>query len=990
MVSKADANRYIITEAVIDHLFNKALPNLKSDEKKMAKSIGDEIKKIIGKKTAGHVLTDSELKAEVMKRVNKIEVNGMNDFLKALQQITRTMERTEGKTSKAYVNTIDSGLNKAMLSLPNELLKGIKDQNREISKLTKEVAKLNKKNDAHQTIYVRLKNAAYELAQELKQEKEFSKMALEESEERKKEHAKLQKAREHDGEIYAKSVKDLVDTIDKQTKEIDDLTIKLIQNGEKIQSANRKISDYKSKFEDFKKLAATNERTIKKKDKLINEIAEDFGRIALNTFIQGKGLKANKSSAEYTLAAGILASARKGGSVSNKKIEQLVGNMIPNFTSPDGTPKSSGGKGDNFKIIQQLQKFEKSVIKSMNLPDPTSDLMKSAVLLLGSMNPAIGAILAAILAIKGNLPYGFVTSGISALGAGAMALGGKVINAGKRLLAPSNTPRSAKDMAFLEARIRDKYIDGRDPKTEKGARRIAQGNRYLKIVRAANEDRRNFRKSAILGTLGKKIPGFGILAGVGSSFGHFLRGDTLGGLGELTSGILGGALPGLGTVLSTGLDAWLGNREISAVRRAKSPVGKLFQKGALWTKNASSTAGQWVADKSAAALNAVKQSSTVTKAITRLSNMMKGIGTAVKGIMTISKAKLLAVLGIVAAVGILAMWVKDKFFKDKGFATKEDHVRAAELWKKKQSGEALTKEEETELESIKQRVKNRAKDERKKLKAAKTKGLTGGPGADMRAENEAWEAVLSGGHSIYLGHSSVDASQLLPESTFTSKRANEIEAEMARRTGAYEKLRDKKNYWRVDTAQFAKTNQNVSGGTNYHDVLYVEKGVQDSLANAVDKYGLSAGFKITSGTKSKGSIHGTHTGRQVDIAYENGSPTREQLKRDRAALERQKAAGELTGYLWEGDHWHLNYGKANSKSDSLSVPARKAAEETAKKVSEPIQTAANGMREDLWKRAMGEGNSKLDKTRNLLFSATDITGSLGVWGITRLNTAGGI
>lgn len=66
----------------------------------------------------------------------------------------------------------------------------------------------------------------------------------------------------------------------------------------------------------------------------------------------------------------------------------------------------------------------------------------------------------------------------------------------------------------------------------------------------------------ILGTLGKKIPGVGVLVGGGFAIKRFLEGDWIGGLAELGSG-LASLVPGVGTGISLGIDSWIAFRDMN-------------------------------------------------------------------------------------------------------------------------------------------------------------------------------------------------------------------------------------------------------------------------------------------------------------------------------------------------------------------------------------------------------------------------------------------
>ena len=50
------------------------------------------------------------------------------------------------------------------------------------------------------------------------------------------------------------------------------------------------------------------------------------------------------------------------------------------------------------------------------------------------------------------------------------------------------------------------------------------------------------------------------------------------------------------------------------------------------------------------------------------------------------------------------------------------------------------------------------------------------------------------------------------------------------------------------------------------------------------------------------------------------------------------------------------------------------------------EQATSGLREDFAKIVGAQSkNNKQERARNIIFSAVDVTGSLGVWGITQLN-----
>ena len=55
-------------------------------------------------------------------------------------------------------------------------------------------------------------------------------------------------------------------------------------------------------------------------------------------------------------------------------------------------------------------------------------------------------------------------------------------------------------------------------------------------------------------------------------------------------------------------------------------------------------------------------------------------------------------------------------------------------------------------------------------------------------------------------------------------------------------------------------------------------------------------------------------------------------------------------------------------------------------MSDVKETASSEIRQTLAQLAgIAQNNSKQARTKSVIFSATDVTGSLGVWGITQMN-----
>jgi len=67
----------------------------------------------------------------------------------------------------------------------------------------------------------------------------------------------------------------------------------------------------------------------------------------------------------------------------------------------------------------------------------------------------------------------------------------------------------------------------------------------------------------------KKVPGIGILAGIGFAINRFMDGDIVGGLGEIASGVVS-TVPIIGTAGSVGLDVWLAKRDMDKIAETEN------------------------------------------------------------------------------------------------------------------------------------------------------------------------------------------------------------------------------------------------------------------------------------------------------------------------------------------------------------------------------------------------------------------------------------
>lgn len=258
-------------------------------------------------------------------------------------------------------------------------------------------------------------------------------------------------------------------------------------------------------------------------------------------------------------------------------------------------------------------------------------------------------------------------------------------------------------------------------------------------------------------------------------------------------------------------------------------------------------------------------------------------------------------------------------------------------------------------------------------------------------------AKINGLKTLITGAREIDESQLIDPGTMLTWTQSQAEQILSKRTGAYERLQDKKGYWSI-------------GDSFWHDVPFVGRGVQSQLAGLVDA-GLPAGFTITSAIGAKGDKDGKygHTasynkghfssmGNVIDITYDN------QQDWDNAVAylsALQKAGVPLTfiderpgkpgeQYIGTGSNLHIELSNSIKNSQMEAAQALVQSEQaTAAKTSAASLEASSELREGLTK-AIGEKNreDKSARARSIIFAATDVTGSLGVWGITQINNTG--
>lgn len=168
------------------------------------------------------------------------------------------------------------------------------------------------------------------------------------------------------------------------------------------------------------------------------------------------------------------------------------------------------------------------------------------------------------------------------------------------------------------------------------------------------------------------------------------------------------------------------------------------------------------------------------------------------------------------------------------------------------------------------------------------------------------------------------------------------------------------------------------------------------LDSVFAKYGV--GYKITStmGDAHAGGAKSHYAGNKLDIVPTGNLDARTKSQLERELRQRGFYNGNTGAVGWHnagsGYHWDLSLltsnelktmGKTLSSTQKAVATATATQEETATSVA----TASNGLRQSVFDRVYGK-DSSLAKAREIIFTATDVTGSLGVWGITQVNNTG--
>ena len=195
----------------------------------------------------------------------------------------------------------------------------------------------------------------------------------------------------------------------------------------------------------------------------------------------------------------------------------------------------------------------------------------------------------------------------------------------------------------------------------------------------------------------------------------------------------------------------------------------------------------------------------------------------------------------------------------------------------------------------------------------------------------------------------------------------------------------------------AMSSLGLRGGiSRENSIPYIAAKNAQNLKN-LDAYLSSRGYKFDYTSAMGGSHAGgakSHgAGQKVDLVLRGGGRLK---KEDEEWLMRHGFYGGNTGAVGyhnagSGFHYDLSVGQGAGLAASAKVAANVAvatATETAQQTSASLK-ASSEIREGLAK-AIGE-KKREDKTaraRNIIFSAVDVTGSLGVWGITQINNTG--
>lgn len=176
-----------------------------------------------------------------------------------------------------------------------------------------------------------------------------------------------------------------------------------------------------------------------------------------------------------------------------------------------------------------------------------------------------------------------------------------------------------------------------------------------------------------------------------------------------------------------------------------------------------------------------------------------------------------------------------------------------------------------------------------------------------------------------------------------------------------------------------------------NSVPYIAAANAQNLKN-LDNYLTSKGYKFTYTSAMGGSHAGgarSHgAGAKVDLVLNKGGRLKAEDERWLKAHGFYGGATGAVGYHNAGSGYHYDLSVSGGKGLTAAQMAKqqKTATQTATTTRTKEETASSEIRSGLANIVGAKNKSnKQEKARNIIFSAVDVTGSLGVWGITQLN-----
>lgn len=178
-----------------------------------------------------------------------------------------------------------------------------------------------------------------------------------------------------------------------------------------------------------------------------------------------------------------------------------------------------------------------------------------------------------------------------------------------------------------------------------------------------------------------------------------------------------------------------------------------------------------------------------------------------------------------------------------------------------------------------------------------------------------------------------------------------------------------------------------------NSVPYIAAANAQNLKN-LDNYLSSKGYKFTYTSAMGGSHAGgakSHgAGQKVDLVLNQGGKLRPEDERWLMANGFYGGATGAVGYHNAGSGYHYDLsvsgGKGLTEAQMAEYEKSVAAKTSTQTATTKEETASSNIRSGLLDIVGAKNKSdKQEKARNIIFSAVDVTGSLGVWGITQLN-----